>query len=344
MADDALVLTLTVPPRELRRIGRGLYDQLRAAILDGRLAAGVQLPASRALASRLGISRNLIAAIYELLVSEGYAVSRVGSGTFVARISPPTPRPKDQAHPRPGWLAPTWRDQKPITLDLEKRPLFDLRPGIPDIAHFPFDLWRQLSNRALRGVSRGPASYRNSEGLPELRKAIALHVSTTRALACSPEAVIITQGAQQAFDLLARILVSAKRATVAVENPGYPPCAAAFRNAGARIAPALVDREGLRPDRLPRNASVICVTPSHQFPTGAAMSASRRQSLLDAAARMGAVIVEDDYDGEFGFAERPQQALKALDFGRSRLLCRHLLKMHVSGSAAGLHRRSGMGA
>jgi GntR family transcriptional regulator/MocR family aminotransferase len=315
MTDDGLALTLTVPPRKSRRIQRGLYDQFRAAILDGRLAAGVQLPASRALATRLHVSRNLIAAIYDLLVSEGYAVSRVGSGTFVAQLSPlkQASRSGSEAHPRPDWLAPAWRQRKPIALDPIERPLFDLRPGIPDIAHFPFDLWRQLSNRALRDVSRGPASYRYPEGLPKLRKAIALHVSTTRALACPPEAVIITQGAQQAFDLLARILVFGKRATVAVENPGYPPCAAAFLNAGARIAPVPVDREGLRPDRLPRHASVICVTPSHQFPTGAAMSAGRRQSLLDAAARMGAVIVEDDYDGEFGFAERPQQALKALD-------------------------------
>ena len=134
-----------------------------------------------------------------------------------------------------------------------------------------------------------------------------------RAVVCEPDDIVISAGAQQAFDLLARLLVTEGRTCVAVEDPGYPPLRAAFLAAGARLVPVPVDGEGLRVDRLPAGVKVICVTPSHQWPTGAVMSSARRAALLARARELGAVVIEDDYDGEFLFNPRPQDALQTLD-------------------------------
>jgi len=130
---------------------------------------------------------------------------------------------------------------------------------------------------------------------------------------CEPDDVLVSAGAQQAFDLLARLLVSPRRHCVAVEDPGYAPMRAAFAAAGARLMPVPVDAQGLRVDRLPADAKIICVTPSHQSPTGAVMSAARRAALLAWARAHDAVVIEDDYDGEFLFEPHPQDALQTLD-------------------------------
>lgn len=132
-------------------------------------------------------------------------------------------------------------------------------------------------------------------------------------MACTADDIIITAGAQQAFDLIARVLVTPGRTLAAVEDPGYPPLRAALAASGARLAPVPVDREGLVVDALPAGARIVSVTPSHQFPLGVALSLARRRELLNWAAREQAVIVEDDYDGEFRFTPRPLDALKTLD-------------------------------
>ena len=165
----------------------------------------------------------------------------------------------------------------------------------------------------MRTLAKSPAAYAQAQGQPALRAAIANHVSFARAVACGPDDVIVTAGAQQAFDLLARVLVTPQRNVVAIENPGYPPVRAAFAAAGAKLAHVPVDREGLIVERVPDAARVIYVTPSHQFPLGVAMSARRRASLLALARRRGAVVIEDDYDGEFRFSGRPLDALQTLD-------------------------------
>ena len=138
-------------------------------------------------------------------------------------------------------------------------------------------------------------------------------MSFTRAVAARPEDVVVTTGAQQAFDLLARILVTPGRTLVALEDPGYPPLRAAFRAAGARLVPVPVDAEGLVVARVPRAAGIVCVTPSHQFPLGTAMSIERRTALLALAQARGLVVIEDDYDSEFRFGGRPLEALQTLD-------------------------------
>jgi GntR family transcriptional regulator/MocR family aminotransferase len=151
------------------------------------------------------------------------------------------------------------------------------------------------------------------QGRRSLRDAIARHVSFTRAVACAPENIIVTAGAQQAFALLGRVLVTPSRTTVALEDPGYPPLRAAFDAAGAKVAAVPVDNEGMVVDAVPRKADIVCVTPSHQFPLGCVLSAQRRVDLLDFAQSRNAVIIEDDYDGEFRYTDRPLDALQTLD-------------------------------
>ncbi len=151
------------------------------------------------------------------------------------------------------------------------------------------------------------------QGLQALREAIARHVSFTRAVACVQEDIIVTAGAQQAFDLLARILVTPRRTCIALEDPGYPPLRAAFEAACGKVVAIPVDHDGLILDKVPCNADIVCVTPSHQFPLGCVLSAQRRAELLDFAQARNAVIIEDDYDGEFRYSDRPLDALQTLD-------------------------------
>lgn len=185
--------------------------------------------------------------------------------------------------------------------------------GVPDHRWFPSDVWRRLLLRCASLALPDAFDYPPAEGRPLLRAAIAQHVAYSRAVVCSEDDVVVTSGAQQAFDLLSRVLVKSGRTKVAVENPGYPPLRAALLAAGAQLVPIPVDGEGLIVEMLPSDVRLVCVTPSHQFPTGVAMSLARRQALLEFARRNGSVIVEDDYDGEFRYGAHPLDALQTLD-------------------------------
>ena len=326
--EPILELALRLPPRSSRHLLRELHGQLKTAIIEGRLKPGLRLPPTRTLASGLGVSRNTAVAAYDLLLSEGYLVARRGDGTYVADVIPRLSGAAASRHSdskrtastsaRDRCLNPFWwnRSRAPL-LRPDSTARFDFATGLPDSSIFPFDIWRRLSARALRVLSSSPARYGDSEGRWTLREAIARHVSFARAVACEPDDIVVTSGAQQAFDLLARILVTPSRTVVAVENPGYPPTRAAFAAAGAKVVPVPVDEEGLIVQRLPAGASVICVTPSHQFPMGTAMSASRRAALLEFAQKHRSVILEDDYDAEFRFGGRPLDALQTLDRSES---------------------------
>jgi GntR family transcriptional regulator/MocR family aminotransferase len=311
--DQALALPLELPAR-----GRllALHGQLRAAILDGRLRGGYPLPSTRALAVSLGVSRNTVVAAYDRLLSEGYVTARQGAGYVVAATLSPGHALAAQAA-GPGGdrrLSPRWRDATlPPAMMAAAPTRFDLRVGLPDASRFPFDTWRRLSARALRTLSRTPAIYDAAQGRPALQAAIAGHVSFARAVVCRAETILVTNGAQQAFDLLARVLVTAGRTVVAVEDPGYPPLRAAFETAGATVVPVPVDAEGLVVEQIPATARVIYTTPSHQFPLGMVMSPARRLALLAFARQHGAVVIEDDYDSEFRYGGRPLDALQTLD-------------------------------
>jgi GntR family transcriptional regulator/MocR family aminotransferase len=316
-----LELAITLPPRGSGAVMRVLHKELRAAILDGRLKPGLRLPSTRILADAWGVSRNTVMGAYDLLLSEGYLFARHGAGTYVAEVLPQraerVPLPEEAEGEPDVRLSAFWRsppsylDKPWVSSKASSNALFRL--GVPDTSSFPFHIWRRLLARALRAIAKVPAAYVEAQGRTQLREAIANHVSFARAVACRPEDVVVTAGTQQAFDLLSRILVTTGRTTVALEDPGYPPQRAAFAAAGAKIASVPVDSEGLVVDRLPADARVICVTPSHQYPLGVAMSMRRRAELLEFARTNGAVVVEDDYDGEFRYGTTPRDALQTLD-------------------------------
>jgi GntR family transcriptional regulator / MocR family aminotransferase len=304
-------------------LARALHRQLRSAVLDGRLPAGFALPSTRALASALGVGRNTVINAYERLVSGGHAHSRPGASTTVTaaverRARRPSPAAAvaasgGHAHIPDVRIVPAWRRAADLLAPAAGLPARNFRVGVPEHLLFPHDIWRRLAARGLRLWGRQPFTYGSAQGLPALREAIAGHVAFVRAVACTGDDLIVTSGAQQAFDLLARLLVEPGRTCVAVEDPGYPPLRAAFAGVGARLVGVPVDAEGLLVDRLPPGVRVICVTPSHQWPTGAIMSAARRTALLAYAQRHGSVIVEDDYDGEFSYEASPHDALQTLD-------------------------------
>ena len=314
--DPALPFPVSLPAAGSRTLLRALHEQLRAAILDGRLQPGLQLPATRALADVYGVSRNTAVAAYDLLLSEGYLVTRPRSGAYVADVLPQLRNRRvldgDPAIDRR--LSPFWRTPPAIIpAHMQSTSGLDFRLGVADKRHFPFEVWRRLTTRALRAFATQAPTYSGPHGRQALREAIAKHVSFARAVACRAGDVVVTAGSQQAFDLVARILITPRRTAVAIENPGYPALRAALAAAGARIVPVPVDAEGMVVAKLPTDAQVICVTPSHQFPLGTAMSMRRRAALLEFAQARNAVVVEDDYDGEFRFGGRPLDALQSLD-------------------------------
>jgi GntR family transcriptional regulator/MocR family aminotransferase len=263
------------------------------------------------------VSRNTVATAYERLVAEGFLTGRVGDGTFVAGSVPGPPASratrrrarKGDLRPRAGW---TFVPRPPS--GHSGVPRYDFRVGVPDAQLFPYDVWRRLINHELRLTANNPGSYAEPSGHPALREAIARHVGYSRSVHAGPDDVIVTNGAQQALDLIGRVLIT-PGAVVAVEEPGYPPAHDLFASLGARVVGVPVDADGLVVDRLPANARLVYTTPSHQFPLGTAMSLARRTSLLAWAGNRNAAVVEDDYDSEFRFSQRPLEPLQSLDTG-----------------------------
>ena len=291
-----------------------LHRQLRDAIRDGRLAADEQLPPSRLLAAQLGLSRKTVSEVYARLTFEKLLVGRVGVGTFVA---PPSGPRASRASARP--LASHAAVEKWRALDLPLRhpPVagsarYEFIGGAPAIELFPHADWRRCTLHALRENARTRALYGPAEGHPDLREAIARHVGFARGVRCTPQDVVVTNGAQQALALLARVLVE-PGAAAAVEDPGYPQARLILEANGARVVGVPVDAEGIVVDAIPADARLVYVTPSHQFPLGLPMSTARRRALLARASEIGAIVVEDDYDSEFRYTGRPTDSLQGMD-------------------------------
>ncbi|MFI4888466.1 MAG: PLP-dependent aminotransferase family protein [Burkholderiales bacterium] len=328
--DPLFEIDLDLAVKGSREASRNLHRQLKAAILDGRLRPGSRLPPTRKAEAFFGISRNTAAEVYERLMSEGCVVTRHGSGTYVVDAVPATPAPaapSGEDSPvhllNEFWLRPDvtaamgfWRDRPGSGTAPSASRHIDFRPALVDSRLFPFDVFRRVTAKQLRGLERKPASYKSPQGNQgnyRLRDAITGHIALTRAVVCQPDDILVTSGAQQAFDLLARVLVRSGETVVVVEDPGYPPMRVAFAAAGARIVPVGVDDEGLIVDQLPPDVGVICVCPSHQFPLGVTMSTRRRKALIEFARGAGAVVIEDDYDGEFRYEGSPLEALRSSD-------------------------------
>jgi GntR family transcriptional regulator/MocR family aminotransferase len=287
-----------------------LYRELREAVRDGRLRPGDRLPPTRELAAQLDLARGTVATAYERLVAEGFLVARVGAGTYVAQdvpqVGPRARRRIGAVRPRRGWTATA----SPVSSG-EALP-YDFSVGVPDPALFPFDTWRRLVSSELRAGANAPGRYADPAGLLALREAVSRHVGVSRSVLCDPEDVVVTNGTQHAIDLVCRVVLDPGD-TVALEDPGYPPAATLFAASGMRVAPVPVDEEGLVVEALPARARLVYVTPSHQFPTGAAMSLRRRVALVEWAQVHDALVVEDDYDSEFRFSSRPLEPLVNLD-------------------------------
>jgi GntR family transcriptional regulator/MocR family aminotransferase len=291
-----------------RDLARQIYRQIRQAIVDGTLARGARLPATRELATRLSVSRNTVSVAYEWLVAEGLLSGRQGAGSFVegsAITRGPELRAAAPIRHRAIWnrfIPPTPRATSPR---------FDFGVGMPDAALFPYADWRRAMSRQIR-ASRLTAQYADPAGHRGLRESIARHVAVSRGVRVEPDDVIVTNGAQQAFDLIARVLLQ-RGSAVALENPGYPMVRILMESMEANVVSIPVDDEGLVVDALPKNAALVYVTPSHQFPMGMPMSHERRIALLQWAERRNSVIIEDDYDSEFRFGGRPLETLQAVD-------------------------------
>lgn len=297
--------------------GRGgltaqLYRQILDAILDGRLRPGDQLPPTRELAGRLRVARTTVTIAYERLTAEGYLVARQGSGTFVSRApvrraAPDTALAGEALASRDVW------EELPRTGLAETAPAtWDFGIGVPDGDLFPLEAWRRSVGRELRTGKLFAGGYADAGGHRRLREGIARHVGLSRSVRCEADDVLITDGAQHAFDLIGRVMIE-PGTVVAVEEPGYPPVRHLFRSLGAVVVGVPVDDEGLVIDALPHDARIVYVTPSHQFPLGTVMSLGRRLALLRWAEDREAAIIEDDYDSEFRFKDRPLEPLQRLD-------------------------------
>jgi GntR family transcriptional regulator/MocR family aminotransferase len=290
-----------------------IYRQIRKAVLDGRLRPEDRLPPSRELARTLSVSRATVTTAYERLAGEGFVVSLQGAGTFIsewaARLAHNSTcqRSDGVLQPRPVWSS------IPLPTAFDRPAQFDFRTGLPDTTLFPHRTWRRLVARVLRSNElTSKITYEHPAGHRDLRTAIARHIGNSRGIETSADDVTITNGTQQALDILTRVLL-APGDRIAVEDPSYEAPRRLFEALGIRVVGVPVDRDGLVVDALPRGVRVVYVTPSHQYPLAVTMTLARRQALLAWADRNGAAIIEDDYDGEFRFEGRPLEPLQTLD-------------------------------
>jgi GntR family transcriptional regulator/MocR family aminotransferase len=287
-------------------------------MLSGAFRAGDRLPSTRDLAEELGISRTVVLLAYDQLIGEGFAAGRGGSGTYVSEglRGSRARRPASSAKLRLSRYGSA-ADDVAATVDFPGRRSIPLRydfayGGRGDVETFPFEMWRRILLRHARKAPVRELDYGAAAGSFALREAICVHVRRSRAVNCDPSQVIIVNGSQQALDLVARVLIE-RGNSVAIEEPHYQGAREIFRTAGARLCPVPVDQDGLNPDKLPKNARLVFVTPSHQFPTGAILPLARRLAVLNWARSKDAVVVEDDYDGEFRYEGQPLESLQGLD-------------------------------
>tara|TARA_R110002020_G_scaffold95357_31_gene228830 strand:- start:2578 stop:4068 length:1491 start_codon:yes stop_codon:yes gene_type:complete len=318
----ALLSSIRLDRRASKSISVQLYLALRDVILSGGLRAGERLPATRTLAKETGVSRTTVIDAIDRLVSEGMLVSKVGSGTFVSdtldRERPPpvtdAARAPSGAQPRVSY-AINHADSA-----FARRSWLPHRGGafvtaLPALEAFPMAHWSRISARLMRADRGVTMGYGEPKGYAPLRRAIATHLSALKGMNCHPDQVFVTTGAQHAFSLIGQLLLNPGD-RVWMENPGASGARNALLAEGAELVPVAVDGEGLVvQDGLEKapHFRLAFVTPSHQQPLGHVMSLSRRFELLKAAEDAQAVVVEDDYDGEFYFGNAPQPALSSID-------------------------------
>jgi GntR family transcriptional regulator/MocR family aminotransferase len=271
-----------------------IESTLREGIRSGRLPAGQGLPSTRGLASTLGVSRGVVSEAYGQLTAEGYLETRQGAAVRVARtVGRSVPRVGAQS------LLPTFS--------------YDLRPGTPDLAGFPRDAWLRSLRAAWRESPTDAIGYGDPRGVPALRETLAEYLGRARGTAAEPEHMLISAGFMQGFSLLCRWLASNGVERIAVEDPGWHTHRLIAAEAGLEIVPVPVDEQGVNVARLAQSdVGAVVLTPAHQFPTGALLSAERRAALIDWAEEGDRLIVEDDYDAEYRYDRGAVGALQGL--------------------------------
>jgi GntR family transcriptional regulator / MocR family aminotransferase len=302
------------------KIWRWLYEEIRDAILGGRLKRGSRLPASRELAKQYGVSRGTAVMAFEQLQSEGYLEGRSGDGTYVNRhlpedflTVPPIARVGARtAHHRPALSRLANRLPKVPDTGIWAQRAFSPAPS-PD--EFPIAAWAQIAARCLRGATRRLLADCDCRGYRPLREAIANYLGESRGVRCTADEVIVVSGVQHGLDLTIRVLLDPGDA-VCIEDPCFPIIPSMFKALPAKVVPVPVDDAGfdsLQARRQCRRPKLIYVTPAHQFPLGPMMPVSRRMELLEWSYQTGAWIFEDDYDSEYRYAGRPVPALQGFD-------------------------------
>ena len=301
---------------------RQIYESYRTAILDRRLRAGQRMPSTRALADELGLSRIPVLNAFEQLIAEGYLEARTGAGTYVSESLPLRERaeiPRRGADPTVGATVKNRRVARVVEVLPASQPWLRgvgaFAIGHAAIDHFPYAAWSRLLSRHAHRLTARQLRYGPVLGYEPFREAVAAYLRTTRAMHCEASQIMVVSGSQQALTICAHALID-PRDEVWTEDPGYHGARSALDLVGAKIVPVPVDEEGLDVAagiaRAPR-ARAALVTPSHQYPLGATMTASRRLQLLNWARSRGAWIIEDDYDSEYRYESLPVGALQGLD-------------------------------
>jgi GntR family transcriptional regulator/MocR family aminotransferase len=321
-APSGILPIIAVDRRAPNALYKQIYDAYRTAIVERRLRSGQRIPSTRALASELGVSRFPVLNAYAQLLAEGYFETRVGAGTVV---SSSLPEQIGSSQPTAARLAATRSGPRPVSRRCSLLPAFDPGPwlrgwgafSVGQIAfdQFPLQIWSNLVARHCRNMGARSFNYGDHMGSKPFRETIATYLRTARSLRCEAEQIMIVSGSQQALEISARVLLDSG-SRVWVEDPGYRLARDVFALAGGHLVPVPVDNEGLDVAagiKRCRKARAAFVTPSHQFPLGVTMSASRRLQLLDWAQNSGSWIIEDDYDSEYRYESLPIASLQGLD-------------------------------
>src|SRR5882724_1754806 len=317
---------ITLQDREEIPIYQQLYDWFRRAITGGQLRPGQRVPSTRNLAAELKTSRMPVLGAFEQLLAEGYLEAFVGAGTYVARSIPDDTLSRPAEKARNG-LQETAQKRGPRRLSRRGVALTNLpaqswldnlgafRVSLPALDHFPIGVWSKLVARHSRRPPRGIMAYGDAMGYLPFREAIAEYLGASRGVRCESSQILVTTGSQQALQISAQVLLDPQD-RIGMEEPGYPDARQIFMAAGAKVIPVRVDQDGMNVAeiiRQGRGARAVYITPSHQYPLGTTMSASRRMLLLNWAVRSGAWIIEDDYDSEYRFGSHPIASLQGLD-------------------------------
>ena len=320
-------LQMRLDDAQLRQLDlhQRIQRALRALILDGALAPGLKLPATRVLAKSLGVARDTVENAYVQLHRDGFIVRREGSGSYVceaigAELRGASRRRQAQAV-KTSQAAPGAGLSQRGRMILDSGGVNDQQvikafaTGLPETRSFPTDVWERLQRQVMKDYRSSVLLHGDPQGSESLRKAIATYLNLERGANCAPDQVLVLSSTRQALFLCAQLLVDVGK-PILLENPGYFGARKAFETAEAKVVPIDVDASGIRTDLLHTDRSgahCVYVTPSHQYPTGATLTLERRLELINWAAEKGKWVIEDDYDSEFHYEGKPTACVQGLD-------------------------------